>query len=93
MSAITRLTPANSLHISEVTVEAVVQIGNATSTQIRDTANTVETEAKAIADRLRELADAFDEQTRIASEKVGEFCVKMTSARNMVRGLETQISE
>ncbi len=93
MNAITRLTPpASSLHVSEVTVAAVDQIGNATSDQIRHTAERVETEAKQIADRLRELADAFDEQTRIASQKVSEFCLKMSSARDMVRGLETQIA-
>ncbi len=94
MSAITRLTPpVASLHVSEVTVAAVDQIGNATSDQIRHTAERVETEAKQIADRLRELAEAFDEQTRIASQKVSEFCLKMSSARDMVRGLETQIGQ
>src|ERR1700731_2992260 len=94
MSAVTRLIPpANSLHISEVTVEAVDHIGNATSTQIRETADKVEAEAKVIADKLRKVADAFDEHARIASEKVSEFCLKMATARNMVCGLETQISD
>ncbi len=93
MSAVTRLTPpAASLHVSEVTVAAVDQIGSATSDQIRHTAETIEAEAKSIADKLRELADAFDEQTRIASEKVSAFCLKMASARNMVRGLESEIA-
>jgi hypothetical protein len=101
MNAVTRLSPpsagltspAASLHVSEVTVAAVDQIGNATSDQIRHTAERIETEAKQIGDRLRELADAFDEQTRLASQKISDFCLKMSSARDIVRGLETQVTD
>jgi uncharacterized membrane protein YqiK len=99
MTAITRLPQvsdyapgASANHISEVTVAAVDKIGNATSDQIRHTADAIEADAKAIGDKLRALADAFDEQTRIASEKVSEFCLKMTSARNMVRSLESDLA-
>jgi len=96
MSAVTRLTapPVSSYApggISEVTVAAVDKIGNATSDQIRHTAAAIRDDAERIAGTLEKLADAFDEQTRIASEKVSEFCLKMASARDMVRGLENQI--
>lgn len=101
MTATTRLTtlpvssyaPGASTHISEVTVAAVDKIGNATSEQIRHTADQIEAEAKEIGDKLRQLADAFDEQTRLASEKISGFCLRMSAARAMARGLEEQISE
>jgi methyl-accepting chemotaxis protein len=83
--------PGGGAHISEVTVAAVDKIGNATSDQIRHTADRIEDDAKQIANKLRELAETFDEHTRLASEKVSEFCLKMASARNMVIGLESEI--
>jgi len=98
VSTITRLTtppPVSSYApggISEVTVAAVDKIGTATSDQIRHTAATIRADADDVASKLEQLADKFDEQTRIASEKVSEFCLKMASARDMVRGLETQIA-
>lgn len=97
MTAVTRLTapPVSSYApggISEVTVQAVDQIGTATSDQIRHTADRIEAEAHAIGNKLRELADKFDEQTRLASEKISDFCLHMTAARAMVSGLEGQIS-
>ncbi len=97
MSAVTRLIgnqPPSAYApggISEVTVAAVDQIGDATSEQIRHTAATIRADAEKIAGTLDQLALAFDEHTRIASEKVSEFCLKMASARAMVRSLETEI--
>lgn len=78
--------------ISEVTVAAVDQIGTTTSDRIRHTAQRIEAEAHAIGGKLLELADKFDEQTRIASEKISGFCQHMSAARAMVSGLEGQIS-
>ena len=99
MSSITRLQAPpvseyapGATNISEITVAAVDTIGNATSDQIRLTADQIEADAKAIGDKLRELADVFDQHTRMASEKVSEFCLKMASARNMVRSLEGELS-
>ncbi len=97
MTTVTRLTtPPVSAYapgaISEITVAAVDKIGDATSEQIRHTAATIRADAEKIAGTLDQLAAAFDEHTRIASEKVSEFCLKMASARNMVRSLEGQIS-
>lgn len=97
MTAITRLTapPVSSYApggISEVTVEAVDKIGTATSDQIRHTADRIEAEANAIGNKLRELAAVYDEQTRLASEKISDFCLHMTAARAMVSGLEGQVS-
>ncbi len=100
MTAMTRLkTPpvsayapgSASTHISEVTVAAVDKIGSDTSDRMRHTAETIEADAKRVADKLRELADAFDEQTRIASEKISGFCLKMASARSVITSLETEI--
>lgn len=98
MSAVTRTAPAisayapgASTHVSEMTVAAVDKIGTDTSDRLRHTAQTIVDEARKVADKLIELADAFDEQTRIASEKVSHFCLKMASARAVVIGLDGEI--
>lgn len=98
MNAVTRMTPPVSSYapgasnISEATVEAVDKIGNATSEAIEHTAETIEAEAKELADKLRKLASAMREHTRMAAEEVSGFCLKMTSARAIIRGLEVEIA-
>lgn len=99
MTAITRMTakpPVNAYApgaISEITVEAVDKIGQATAAQIEHTAETIEAGAKELGDRLRKLAGAMREHTRLASQDVSEFCLKMASARATIRGLEVEITD
>lgn len=79
--------------ISEITIEAVDKIGQATAVQIEHTANTIEAGAKELGDRLRKLATAMREHTRLASQDVSDFCLKMASARATIRGLEVEITD
>lgn len=110
MSAITRLQPqdyapgAAATHISEVTVEAIDKIGDATSTQLERAADGIEAaaselagkiigEAKEAADELRKAAQGHRQSTRDMSQEVSNFCLRMASARATVRSLEGQVKD
>jgi hypothetical protein len=114
MSAVTRLTPppqvsdyapgAASLHVSEVTVEAIDKIGDATATQMEKAAEALEAraseragkilgDAKEAADELREAAKRHRAVTRAMAQQVSDFCLQMSSARSTVRGLEGQVKD
>jgi methyl-accepting chemotaxis protein len=65
--------------LANVTIQAVDQLGNATSEEIERTADEIMRGAAEIADKLRELADAIKQHAQIASEQVAGFCGKATS--------------
>jgi len=113
MSAVTRLTPpqvsdyapgAASLHISEVTVQAIDQIGDATALQLEKAAEAIEVaasqlagkilgDAKEVADELRTAAKGHRQTTRDMAQEVSDFCLRMSSARATVRSLEGQVKD
>ena len=70
---------SNPLRLANVTIQAVDQLGNATSEEIERTADEIMRGAAEIADKLRELADAIKQHAQIASEQVAGFCGKATS--------------
>lgn len=99
MSAVTRMTQSavsayapSSTHLSEVTVEAVEKIGNATAEQIEMAADEIEANGKALAADLRKTAAAMRERTRSVTQQVSDFCLRTTSARTTVLSLETEIT-
>lgn len=94
--------PGASTHLSEVTVEAVDRIGNETATQMEQTANAIEgaaskiaadimADAKEVAGELRDRAKVHREASRAMSQEVSNFCLRMTSARATIRGIESEV--
>lgn len=71
-------TSADPLRMAALTTKAVDQIGEAAAAEIEQAAAAVLKEAEDIAAKLRRMADAFREQTKIASAAVNEFCGRST---------------
>lgn len=96
MTAVTRLATVDITppeRVAEITVAAVDHIGNTSAASIDSAADAIEREGRKLADRLRTLASAMREHTRIAAEDVSNFSLMMTSMGNTVSGLEHQFSE
>jgi hypothetical protein len=94
MTAVTRLAPIDTgtpERVAEITVAAVDHIGNTSAASIDSAAEAVEQEGKKLADRLRKLASAVREHTRIAAQEVSNFSLMMTTMGDTVRSLENQI--
>ena len=83
--------PPNPIRLAGATVQAVDQIGLATSNEIETTADEIVRGATEVADRLRILADTIREQTRIASEQVAGFCDKATSVLEGLRDIQDKL--
>ena len=70
---------SNPLRLASATIQAVDQLGVATSDEIGKTADEIMRGATEIVERLRELARAIRQRTEIANEHVAGFCGKATS--------------
>lgn len=96
MTAIERL-PHNYVspspeRLAVLTSSAVDQIGASTAEAIEHTADELEAAAKTIADKLRLLAGAMREHTRLAHEDIARFSMMAGHIRDGVAGLEAKIS-
>lgn len=94
MSSVTRLAtvdPGTPERVAEITVAAVDHIGNTSAASIDSAAEAIEHEGQKLGDRLRKLASAMREHTRIAAQEVSDFSLMMTTMGDTVRGLEHQI--
>jgi uncharacterized membrane protein YqiK len=94
MTAVTRLTAVDTgtpERVAEITVAAVDHIGSTSAASIDSAADAIEQEGKKLADRLRKLASAMREHTRIAAQEVSNFSLMVTTMGGTVRGLEDQI--
>lgn len=94
MNAVTRLAPVDTgtpERIAETTVAAVDYIGNTSAASIDSAADAIEQEGQKLGDRLRKLASAMREHTRIAAQEVSNFSLMVTTMGDTVRGLENQI--
>jgi uncharacterized membrane protein YqiK len=94
MSAVARLAPVDSgtpERVAEITVAAVDHIGNTSAASIDSAAEAIEQEGQKLADRLRKLASAMREHTRVAAQEVSNFSLMVTTMGDTVRGLEHQI--
>jgi hypothetical protein len=82
---------ADPVRLASATIQAVDRIGAATSEEIEKTADEIMRGAAEIAEKLRDLATAIREHSRIANERVTEFCDKATSVLEGVRGLQHKL--
>ena len=82
---------ADPLRLASATVQAVDRIGEATSEEIEATADEVMRGAAEIAERLRALAGAIREHSKIANEHVSGFCSKATAVLEGVRDLHLKL--
>jgi hypothetical protein len=79
------------LALAGVTVQAVDQIGAHAAHEIEDAADALEAKAAEIGERLRKLAAAMREHSRIASEHVGDFCTRATTVIGGMRELQERL--
>ena len=82
---------ADPVRLASATINAVDQIGVATSEEIDKTADEIIRGATEIAEKLRALSSAIREHSRIAHEHVSEFCSKATSVLEGVRDLQMKL--
>jgi hypothetical protein len=82
---------ADPIRLASATIQAVDQIGAATSEEIEKTAYEIMRGATEIAEKLRELASAIREHSKIANEHVSGFCSKATSVLEGVRDLQLKL--
>lgn len=78
--------------ITGLTVRAVEQIGISAAKQLEDAADQLETEAKVKGDHLRKFAEAIREQTRRASEDLGDFVQRMNDVFKTNENLSHRVS-
>src|SRR5450432_471753 len=79
------------IRLASATIQAVDRIGAATSEEIEKTADEIMRGATEIAEKLRALATAIREHSRIANEHVSSFCSKATSVLEGVRELHLKL--
>ena len=84
-------TKADPIRLASATVQAVDRIGAATSEEIERTADQIMRGATEIAEKLRALASAIREHSKIANEHVSDFCDKATSVLEGVRDLQLKL--
>jgi hypothetical protein len=82
---------ADPIRLASATIQAVDRIGAATSEEIEKTADEIMRGATEIAEKLRALATAIREHSRIANEHVSGFCDKATSVLEGVRELHLKL--
>jgi len=82
---------ADPARLASATIEAVDKIGAATSEEIERTADEIMRGATEIAEKLRALASAIWEHSKIANEHVTDFCNKATSVLEGVRVLQQKL--
>src|SRR6202790_3079209 len=79
------------IRLASATVQAVDRIGAATYEEIEKTADEIMRGATEIAEKLRTLASAIREHSKIANEHVSGFCSKATSVLEGVRDLQLKL--
>jgi uncharacterized protein YidB (DUF937 family) len=84
---------ADPIRLAGATIRAVDQLGVATSDEIDKTADEIVRGAAEIAEKLRGLADAIREHTKVANGHVTEFCAKATSVLEGVQELQQKLRE
>jgi hypothetical protein len=82
---------ADPIRLASATIQAVDRLGAATSEEIERTADEIMRGATEIADKLRALASAIREHSKIANEHVSGFCHKATSVLEGVRDLQLKL--
>jgi hypothetical protein len=84
-------TKVDPLRLASATIQAVDRIGEATSEEIEKTADEIMRGATEISEKLRALATAIREHSKIANEHVSDFCNKATSVLEGVRDLQLKL--
>jgi uncharacterized coiled-coil DUF342 family protein len=84
-------TKADPIRLASATIQAVDRIGEATSEEIEKTADEITRGAAEIAEKLRTLAIAIREHSKIANEHITDFCNKATSVLEGVRDLQLKL--
>jgi hypothetical protein len=84
-------TKADPVRLASATIQAVDRIGAATAEEIEKTADEIVSGATEIAKKLRALATAIREHSKIANEHVTGFCSKATSVFEGVRDLQRKL--
>jgi hypothetical protein len=79
---------SDPLQMAHLTVRAVEQIGSAASDEIEKLAAGLLAEAANVAARLRELAGAVREHSKIAGEHVAAYCDLSKNVLETIRGLQ-----
>ena len=82
---------ADPIRLASATIQAVDRLGAATSEEIERTADEIMRGATEIAEKLRALAGAIREHSKIANEHVSGFCHKATSVLEGVRDLQLKL--
>ena len=77
--------------LASATIQAVDRIGAAASEEIEKTADEIVRGATEIVEKLRALASAIREHSKIANEHVSDFCNKATSVLEGVRDLQLKL--
>jgi methyl-accepting chemotaxis protein len=77
--------------MATLTVRAVEQIGSAASDEIERLAANLLNEAETVASKLRELANAVREHSKIAGEHVAAYCDLSKNVLETVRKLQGDI--
>ena len=81
------------IRLASATIQAVDRIGAATSEEIEKTADEITRGAAEIAEKLRALAGAIREHSKIANEHVAGFCDKATAVLEGVRDLQIKLDD
>jgi len=84
-------TKSDPIRLASATIQAVDRIGAAASEEIERTADEIMRGATEIAERLRALASAIREHSKIANQHVSGFCSKATSVLEGVRDLQLKL--
>jgi predicted transcriptional regulator len=79
------------LALAGVTVQAVDQIGESAAHEIEQAAAAVVERAAEIASKLRKLAAAVREHSKIAGEQVADFVNRSTSVIETIRALQERL--
>jgi|SRR6516162_6512072 hypothetical protein len=82
-----------TLHLADVTVKAVDQIGEHAAKEIEALADELRKESESVVMLLGDLAAAMREHSIQASAQVAEFVKKTTHMAEVVRGLEAKLKE
>ena len=82
---------SDPLRLAGVTVKAVNQIGAEAAAEIDQAAAAFEEGAAEVTAKLRELATAVREHSRIAGEQVEQFCGKATNVIEGLRALRERL--
>jgi ABC-type transporter Mla subunit MlaD len=88
---VNNLIEQNSLHLADVTVKAVDQIGEHAAKEVEALAAELRKEAESVALLLDDLAAAMREHSIQASQQVAVFVKKTTHMAEVVRGLEVKL--